>query len=284
MPFSLQPSKLSAFLCALFVIGALSYCGGNHTKKTESQVIVAVDNRVLTIDKIRTLIHPQATAVDSLAIFNAFVDNWIRDQLLMREASKLYATDIEIEQLVHDYRESLLKFRLEESIIKERFDSTITANDLYAFYNQYKTQFILRDPIYRCLMVQMPSDHSGLKLLQKAWKERDLAYIAKIGESFVLSSIIDTTQWYTWSEIDERSSGLFTDPVNKRVWEQEKTSDSLQGYLKIIDTIDKSEVSPLSYIQDQLVMMILHTRRKKIIEDYRQELYNQALRNNEIKL
>ena len=51
-----------------------------------------------------------------------------------------------------------------------------------------------------------------------------------------------------------------------------------------MDSVDKGEISPLEYIRPQLNRMYLHKRKQKVIENYKQELYEKALNNNIIKI
>jgi hypothetical protein len=259
-------------------------CKGTANETKSSPIIVKIGNRVLTEEQISTMIHPSASSEDSAAIANAYVDKWVRDQLLMKEAVKLYATDIEIERLVDDYRENLLKYRLEEAIITARFDTTITYNELFAFYNENKRQFPLSEDLFRAVIINVPDDSKSKELLQKAWKAGEIEKIIRIADSFALTSSLDTTLWMTWPEITKLSTTKFDYPGNKNGRMQSKKDDNSEFFLKIIEKVDKGDLSPLAYIENQLILMLRHKRKKEIIEKYNEELYERALQQNEIQL
>ena len=64
----------------------------------------------------------------------------------------------------------------------------------------------------------------------------------------------------------------------------EISDQNYQYFLKVIESRDEGEISPLSYVEERLRQMMLHQRKQIIIEEYKQELYERALNNNVIKI
>ena len=71
--------------------------------------------------------------------------------------------------------------------------------------------------------------------------------------------------------------------IDKKQVQTQRDSE-YEYFLKIVDQEAKGEISPLAYIEKQLVRMLLHKKRGEILESYKQELYEKALNDNTIKL
>ena len=229
------------------------------------------------------LIHPNTKKQDSLSLRTAFIDQWLRDQLMTREAAKYFSSDEEIDRLVEDYKAKLLKFNLEEKVLNERYDTIVTEDELAVFYDQMKEQFILKENIYRCMYVKVEKGTQGLKDFNNNWKKDEYGPIRSFAGAFSVENHIDTTQWKPWTEIEGWCEKWSTSRVKQKI-KQRQIDSEYEYFLKIVDSVDKGDFSPLEYIRPQLHRMYLHKRKQEIIENYKQELYEKALNNNILKI
>jgi len=264
----------------LFYIG----CKKQNPALNESDAIVAtVQDRTLSLSTLNQIIHENARSEDSMAMANAYIDQWTRDQLMMKEASRLFSTNEEVERLVKNYKESLLKHQLEEKIIAERFDTTITNKQLEEFYDEMKSQFNLPQALYRCAFYKLSRSTKSLDQFYKDWKKEDEHAIRTFAAAYGSEMLTDTTLWYTWDEIEEMNKS-FVRTIADRLQSQRQIDKEYQYFLKIYEKVDKGAFSPLEYVAPQLNRMLLHKRKQNILESYKQELYEKALRDNIIRL
>ncbi len=283
---ALCPSTLDRNISASFFIITLFFvsCKQQEPVPTDSGRVLAIVGDQSLYDKdIRHLIHPNTKNQDSVSLATAFIDQWLRDQLMTREAAKYFSSDDEIDRLVEDYQAKLLKFNLEEKILNERYDTLVSDDELVAFYEQMKEQFILKENLFRCMYVKIEKGTQGLKDFNSNWKKDDLGSIRSFAGAFASESHIDTTQWKPWTELDGWYSKWSTSRVKQKI-KQRQIDSEYEYFLKIVDSVDKGAFSPLEYIRPQLYRMFLHKRKQEIIEDYKQELYEKALNNNILKI
>ncbi len=254
-----------------------------HVPADQGRVLAVVGEQSLYDSDISHLIHPNTKNQDSASLATAFIDQWLRDELMTREAAKYFTSDAEIDRLVEDYKAKLLKFNLEEKILNERYDTLVSEDELAGFYEQMKEQFILKENVYRCLYVKMDKGTAGLKDFTNKWKKDDYGPIKIFARAFSTESHMDTTQWKSWSEVDGWYNKWSTSRINQQIKQRQNDSE-YEYFLKIVDSVDKGDFSPLEYIRPQLNRMFLHKRKQEIIENYKQELYENALNNNIIKI
>ena len=166
-----------------FLLLLLYGCISDNTQDVDRPVIAEVNGRKLYADELENLIHPSVNPYDSTGMANAYIDQWIKNQLMMSEASKFFTSDFEIERLVRDYREKLIVINLEEKVLQERYDTLIRNEDLFEFYEEYKEQFILARPIFQIQFASLESDHPDYRIFRNAWRNNDLDEMNSLAES-----------------------------------------------------------------------------------------------------
>lgn len=267
----------------LFLVLSIQCTPGAGVPENTGQLIAEVGSRKLFARELEQIIHPNTSPGDSTSLANAYIDQWVRDNLLMQEASRVYSADFELEKLVEDYREKLLKFKLEEKIIHERYDTIVTEQQLLNFYSANKENFLLQQSIYRCWRAEFSNASKDKAGFRQAWNNEDVPLINSWINSHSGFSTAGTYAWYTWEEIQEWCP-LFVEKGAANVKNQRKIKDNVEFYLKVLEVVDKGDFSPLEYIKYQLKLMILHKRKQDIIDNYKRELYERALESNVVKI
>ena len=276
--------RLSRILfISLVTILCLSSCNQPPQDISDQQAIARVDTRVLYKSALDNVIHPETRTEDSTAMAMAFVDQWVRDQLLMREASRYFSSDFDLERLVDDYRERLLKYNLEEKILNERFDTTVRTGELLGIYEDMKEDFLLKESLYRSTFIKFSRKTKSLSQFAKDWKKNDINAIRTFAAAFAEEYSTDTLTWHTWNEIKEQFKSFSKSKADKGE-SQRQMDKEYEYYLKIQEVVAVRAVAPLGYIAPQLKRMLLHKRKQQLLESYKQELYEKALKNNVIRL
>ena len=281
----IHPMRLLIFFSLILIFGVISQSCSYETKSVdiEEKVVAKVGSRNLYQSDLDKIIHPNATSADSVSLATMYIDSWVRDQLMTREAAKYFSSDFEIEKLVDDYREKLLKFNLEEQVIRMRFDTIVTEGELNELYDEMKDQFILDRTLYRCIFAKFERNTSGLSEFVKDWDNENDLNIITFAAAFGSESFLDTSVWVTQDAIDEWYPSWSERRLAKDQKQRQNTAE-YEYFLKVVDVADEGEQSPLGYIRDRLVHMLLHRRKKAILEKYKQDLYEDALNKNIITL
>lgn len=280
---SYKPSLYVVITVLLIIVGVS--CKQPQPIKTseDKKIIASVGSKALYQSDLINLIHPNTKKQDSIGLATAYIDQWIRDQLITREATSSFSTDESIEQLVAEYREKLLKFSLEEKIINQRYDTAVSMSELTTYYESIKDQFVLDDDICRAIYIKMDRKQPGIKDFKKEWNKDDQKAMYAFARAYNTEMSIDSTEWKTWTEVSDWY-GKWSKTKARSLSKQRQNDKEYEYFLKIVGFKDKGEFSPLEYIRPQLSKMLLLKRRQGIIEEYKQELYEKALQNNLIKI
>jgi len=283
----MQSSKLSfIFFALLFVLAASSCRPLEEETKVDDQKLAQVGGKILYLSDLDGMISGSDKPEDSLMIVNAFVEEWVRDNLLMQEAERNIPNDLNIDQLVRDYRASLIRHSYEKRMVESQLDSTITQQELLAYYEENKEQYRLKDKILRCRLIKIPRPFDDLSIVKDLWKKNNeesykalLEYCSQYAEVYMLE---DST-WYRLNDIaSQLPKGTLTKSSDKK--SQIIKDDNYHYFIKVLETVSRKKIAPLTYIEDQASKVILHKRKIKLLEEKREEIYERAIHKNNVKV
>ncbi|TXF89732.1 hypothetical protein FUA23_09640 [Neolewinella aurantiaca] len=266
----------------------LTFACGDKDPDAADPILAQVHKKTLRLSELEGMFPEEATANDSLVIREAFIRRWLRETVLQYEAERNLPTDLNIDRLVRDYRASLVSSHYEEVLISMRLDSTITQEELEAYYESSKGQYLLEKPIVRCLFIRVPYPTPEEELLQQLWnngKITDTMALENYCERLSEVALLDPTAWYSLDDIAQQlpEGTLTASNVNsKREFSQQDGSN--RYYFRLLEMKPRLEIAPLSYVEEQARKVILHGRKAKVLNEAREDIYERELRSKNIKI
>jgi len=265
---------------------SLFSCGSSEADG-EDPIIARVHNKTLRLSELDGMFPPDARREDSLLIKDAFVRRWSREAVLQYEAERNLPPDLNIDKLVRDYRSSLVSSHYEEVLVGMRLDSTISQEELEAYYETSKSQYLLEKPIVRCLFIRVPYPTPEEDRLQQLWnngKITDTVALKNYCERLSEVALLDTSPWYTLDDIAAQlpEGTLTAANVNsKREFTQQ--DGSYRYYFRLLELKPRLEIAPLSYVKEQARKVILHSRKRAVLDEAREELFERELRRKNVE-
>ena len=278
--------KVWIFLISLFLVTCTVF--EEETAIEEEIPLAEAHNQKLYLSELDGMIPGDASTADSISFITLYVERWIRKSLLMHEAEKNIPKDLNIDKLVRDYRSSLIRYNYEQQLVRQQMDSVITKQELNEFYEKNREQYQLETPIIRCSFIKISQSAPDLKILKNLWQsdsiaDRDtlLAYCNIHAEEFLLTDSI----WYKVEDIATRlpKGAVNNENISKRK-EISLDDDDYLYLFKAFEIINRKEIAPLAFIEDQASKVILHRRKIKLLEEHNEELYNLEMEQTTIKV
>jgi hypothetical protein len=123
------------------VIVSLLLISCSQSKERDNFPIVKVGNEVLTKEVLDENMPAGLSFNDSIIQAEHYIRTWI-NEVLMYDMAKKNMSDIErINQLVENYRKSLIIYQYQEQLINEKLVKKISEQDLYDYYRDNKEKF-----------------------------------------------------------------------------------------------------------------------------------------------
>ncbi|MCP3930465.1 MAG: hypothetical protein GY705_15340 [Bacteroidetes bacterium] len=276
----------------MFIAAVVSFLGsctfsGRNTPE-EDRLLTKVYNKSLYLSDLEGMIPENISTEDTSLIVNAYVERWIRGALLLHEAERNIPSDLNIDELVRDYRASLIRHNYEQILVEELLDSTITQERLTDFYERNKEQYQLETPIIRCYFIRIALSTPGVQDLQKWWNgntSEDSLQLAEFCETFAEVHLLEDSIWYSVDDIATELPEGTLSPENVNSKKDFTLKDDLyQYYFKMFELKNKKEIAPLSFIEGQARKVILHKRKIKLLEEKKADMYEMELRKGNVKI
>jgi hypothetical protein len=254
----------------------------------EDKLLAQVHNRMLYQSDLAGMFPEHCTAEDSSNIVTHFIERWVRDNVLMHEAERNLPKDLNIDELVRDYRASLIRHNFEKTMVNFLLDTIVSDEEKRAYYEKNKEHFSLSTTILRCHLIKVPKTAEGFDELKKLWRGKtDESFTALLELATKQASIymLEDSTWYKIEDIALQfpkgsiSSGNLSE--GKDIMLEDKESHYL---FRVLEVIRENKLAPISYVDEQISKVILHERKEKLIKEEKEEIYQRELRKNNIKV
>ncbi len=278
----------------LFILLLLlcSFAGCTKFKKPDKRVPVAkVNDIVLYYDQIPGHITRGASASDSAAIIQNYINKWAKREFVYQKARENLLPEIKatIERQIDETRGDLIIYEYQRQMMLEKMDTIVTDQEIEDYYNLNSNSFVLGSNIVKALFIKLPPetpDIYRIKLLARSNNQADLQELESYCFQFAEKFDDFGENWITLDRLSAELGGRIDDQENfLRRYSFYETKDSLSVYLlNIRDYRLRSSIAPFDYIKDDIKRIILNNRRFVFIQSLENGIYNEALKANKFKV
>lgn len=263
-------------------------CDENIQTNNGNFILARVYNKTLYIKDLEGMFPPGTSAYDSSLITNAYTQRWVREAVLLYEAENNLPKDLNIDRLVRDYRSSLVRNNYEQVLLEQLMETEISASELADFYDKNKIQYQLDNPIVKAYVIVVPkiiSVRDSLKYLWKNANDVHLARLKNICEEYELAYILDGNKWNEWKNLANflpRNIGF--EEFSKKGKDFSIQDGEFEVWVKILDSKKPQEIPPIEYVEEQLKRMLLLSRKTRLLEEKKEDMFEIAKRKGQIEI
>lgn len=260
-------------------------CGPSKYSNGHGAVLASVFDHDLMSSEIPNDLKENNSGSDSIALVNAFIDQWIRKMLLLHEAQNRLPESLNVDKLVEDYKQSLLINNLEKQVIDEELDTLINHNERMTIYEKIKGNYLQEFPIIRLTYIKIPEKAPRIDRFYEWWKTEDFDRMNFYIEKYAESAILGIDDWWEWNDIQNQIDDII---LNKYSFKQPKSIQKNIGeyeyFVNVYEYVDKGEISPLSFIKDQIDNIIIQKRKVTVMDEYLERVYQKEVKKKNILL
>jgi hypothetical protein len=264
---------------------------GKSADEAARRPVARVNNNYLYHDELGGLVTGKTTPADSLARVTAYIDSWVRKQLLIAEAMKTISiNEAEVQRKVLDYRYSLIGYEFQNYYIRKNLNDSISEAEIVAYYKEHLDNFILKQNIVRGTFLKVPRGAprtQRIKDLMFSKKEKDQNELRSYCLSFSSAYHLPDSSWMEFdklvvnsplAEIPNKIQFLKSTPYYE-------TSDSEYLYFLKVDEYKISDnVSPLEFVREDIKNVILNKRKVELAQKLEKEVYEQAAQRKDFEV
>lgn len=275
------------FAMLLVIAGyLLTSCEQSMQKNTEGS-LARVGSEYLTIQQARDDIPDYVLAEDSLNALKQYRDSWVRQQLLLQEATRLgLHQKPEIQKKIEQARNEVLRQALKDYVLANS-EKNLSATDEQArsYYQKNKDQFVLEEDFvrYRHMRTETMAEARNARqdlLGGVPWPEVVQKY------SLEPSKALSEADQY-WP-ISMAAQGI--DVMNRylNVIGQSEISpiqrvNGVYHFVQLMDTKAEGNHPDLNWLTEQIKNWLTLNNRQRNLSSFIKNLYLKAESNNEVE-
>lgn len=114
----------------LMMILTLASCQ-NSRNGNGDKIVATVYNKILYQSDLQDVLYEGISFNDSLVRTKAFIDKWIRRQLLIHQAENtIDKSELDFSRQMEDYRNSLIIYKYESMLVEQNLDTVISEEEI----------------------------------------------------------------------------------------------------------------------------------------------------------
>lgn len=250
----------------------------------DERVVARVNDAFLYRSDLNGIVPSHISAEDSTMRIEAYIESWIRKQLLIQEAmKKINIDEAEVERKILDYRYSIIAYEYQSHYVKNNLDTVVADAEIEAYYNENIDNFILKQNIVRATFVKVPRNAPQVNRLRELIQSKDENDRMELKSYCLTYSVAYHISDSTWMIFDDlvRNSPLIEIPnkvqfLKTNPFYQEQ-DDNFLYFLKVDEYRISDNVSPLEFVKDEIVNIVLNKRKVELAKKLENDVYNNAL-------
>ncbi|MBK7553498.1 MAG: hypothetical protein IPI55_02555 [Flavobacteriales bacterium] len=272
----------------LMALACVAGCGNGRA--TDADVVARAYTEFLSRNELRQVIPMDASAEDSAAMATLYIENWMRDRVLMAHAEmNLSAAQKDVEAELLAYRRSLILHAYEQALIDQKLDTIVTTAQVEEYFAANEKNFVLKEDIVRVRWFKVrEDDRKTLKRLEDLWGSDDASKLREL-EIWLAQrgiSIFDSgEEWVDFEDL-QRDVPLNTDNATDLLDRTDRVvvKDSVNTYF--VDLLEhrlRTGTAPVQRVATEIKAIIINQRKLRLLETMRNDLYNNAFANKDVE-
>ncbi len=272
-------------LIVLVLVLLFVQCSGVKKKQGQEPVARVFDKYLYPSD-FRDIVPSNISRADSVIVVRDFIDKWIKQQLLLYKAEmNLTEEEKNVDKQIENYRTSLLIYKYEQSLIKQKLDTLVTPDEIRNYYNENSSNFVLNDNLVKALFVQVPRTSPEIWKARRWYRsenEEDIKNLENYCYQYATKYDYFNDSWIYFSEIEKILPIKIDYPEQYLKYRKyiEIKDSTFYYFVNIKEYRLVGTVSPLEVVRENIRNIIFNKRKISLIKELESEIYNDALNRN----
>lgn len=249
----------------------------------EEHVLARVYDNYLYESDMEGIIPEGSSARDSLIIVKNFINNWIKQKLLVQQAEKnLTREQKDFTHQMEEYRNSLIIYEYERKFILQELDTIVEQSEIEEYYEKYRHNFMAKEDIFQIDFIEVEQASDKLiyfRGLLSSNQPADMDTLQVLCPKHALSYDLDENSWFSLSTIRRRFP---FHAFNQEDFKIENSffeiDDNENVYLLVVrQYVKKGNTAPIGYIAKSIEEIIINKRKAGLIKKMHEGVMNQAI-------
>ncbi|WP_258102658.1 peptidyl-prolyl cis-trans isomerase [Marinoscillum sp. MHG1-6] len=259
-------------------------CEFFRPKETITELPIAhANDQYLYGSDLDGLFPANVSAADSAKLAAKYIDDWVRKQMMISKSTQFIdLNEAEIERKVLDYRYALIVHSYIKGYIDENLNEEVSDEEINKYYEEKSDNFLLKQSIVKCSFVQVPKTAARISTFRRDWRSYPTDNVDEVKSyisQFASKSYIEDSSWVFFDDViygTPLETLTNKDQFLSRTKSSETSNDTHIFFLKIFDFKASNEISPLEFIREDIVNIIINKRKIALQKELEEKIYEEA--------
>ena len=132
--------------------------------RADEKPIARVYDRYLYPSDLSDYIPVTSSVEDSTRIANQFIKNWTHENVLLEQAElNLTEDQLDFEENLNKYKNSLIIYAYEQALISEKLDTSVSILAMANFYERNRENFLIKKPAYKLKYIKVSQEEEEIE-------------------------------------------------------------------------------------------------------------------------
>ncbi len=272
-------------LIAFFILLSIVFVACKEQKpQIQDKIIISVNNEHLTATELKKAISPYENPTDSAKLAEEYIDNWLTERLMYKEAEKLLSDTAVLAQKINSYRRQLYIHEYCTKYIYSNVNMTVTEKEITNYYDAHLNDYVINTSYvkahYITLSAKIARYYEIFDKLRKSTLEDEQElndYCAGANRN-----VYFVKEWVEFQ--DFRKLINHKDSISENDLRQKNTldyvDDTLRYLVKIDDYLEPGDLLPIELAKPKIIQIIINNRRHDKYIQAKNELLNKYKPSN----
>ena len=184
-----------------------------------------------------------------------------------------------------EYRNALIKYRYEQAYVESHLDTTVTDDQIDAYFEAHKADFVLKEPVVKARFVRMNAGSPYKRRLSKLIQGSTDDEYGEVSDEDSLayrSALRYTDYGGKWIPASTLARELGTDyetmfrKAHDGFVEIESEEEGLVLMAQITDIVEEGKTAPVEYEGERIREILLSARRQSLLSGLERDLLENA--------
>lgn len=282
---------LRLLLVSALLISVFSSCNLLSQKaKGKETAIARVNDKYLYPEDLNDVVPPGTAANDSIEITAAYINNWVRQELLLKQAEdNLEETNRDFTDQIEQYRNSLIIYAYESELVHQKLDTVVPMAEIEEYYKENQNNFHLRENIVLASYVIIGKNSpiaAKVKSLLVSNRESDKEKLQALCQENGVDFLINDGAWMSFADLTRKIPLTVDDQeefLRKNKYYEVKDSTTMY-YVAISAYKSKESISPLNFETENVRTILLNKRKAALLQRMEDDLISDAVKHKKYEI
>ena len=268
---------------------SVTACGSGGAV-ADGDVLASVGTSMLTVDDLRDNTPLGLSSEDSVLFCRAYIKQWIDSRLVSEIAVRNISGTEKIDKMVEEYRNDLIMKEYKRLMYEENGGRWFSVDTLKSYYDNHKSDFILKKPLVRCIFLKLPQDAPRLQDVRKWYCSDNSDDIERL-EKYTLQDAVQydyfRDRWTDWNDIQNHipmDFGGSPDMFLKKNDNFEMTRDGYTYLLSVSEYLPSGSEAPFELVEESIKDLFANENRVEYDRMLRKLLFERGVKSGDVKV